>query len=184
LIRRVERIDKNARRFKRAATMKIYLTNPCLRAALFEPVVSNSPAMGSLIETAMFAAFFEGGLSGTVKYARWEEGEIDFVSIWPDGAPIFAVECKWSNTFFSDDRDLAPYVEFALRNRLKKVFVTSKSTFKNLEINGVHIEISPTSWFVEVTGTLTSRDLSAGGALGASSDGAPYFRSAPPKSSA
>jgi hypothetical protein len=184
LIRRVERIDKSARRFKRVATMKIYLTNPCLRAALFEPVVSDSPAMGSLVETAMFAAFFEGGFSGIVKYARWEDGEIDFVSMRSDGVPIFAVECKWSDSFFSDDRGLAPYVAFAIENRLEKISVTSKSTFKNLEIDGVHVEIVPISSYIEMVGDSTSKRLNAGRVLGTSLDGAPFFKPAPPKPSA
>jgi predicted AAA+ superfamily ATPase len=35
LIRRVERIDQNAKRFKRALYFKVYLTNPSMRAALF-----------------------------------------------------------------------------------------------------------------------------------------------------
>lgn len=38
LIRTVHRIDESARRFHRARTFKVYLTNPSMRAALFAPV--------------------------------------------------------------------------------------------------------------------------------------------------
>jgi uncharacterized protein len=55
LIRRVERIDNNAKRFKRAMCFKVYLTNPSMRAALFGQIDANSEAMGALTETAIFS---------------------------------------------------------------------------------------------------------------------------------
>ena len=47
LIRVVHRIDRNARRFKRASRFKVYVTTPALRAALFGPVTADDPAMGA-----------------------------------------------------------------------------------------------------------------------------------------
>jgi len=38
LIVTVRRVDNNSKCFKRAVTLKVYLTNPSMRAALFEPV--------------------------------------------------------------------------------------------------------------------------------------------------
>ena len=55
LIHRLHRIDRNARRFKRVTHFKVYLNNPCIRAALFGPVTSDSQAMGHLAETAYIA---------------------------------------------------------------------------------------------------------------------------------
>ena len=42
LIRRVYRVDQNAKRFKRAVTFKVYLANPSMRSALFGPVTGDS----------------------------------------------------------------------------------------------------------------------------------------------
>ncbi len=45
LIRRVERIDQNAKRFKRAVCFKVYLTNPSMRSALFGKLDADAEAM-------------------------------------------------------------------------------------------------------------------------------------------
>jgi len=184
LIRRVERIDKNARRFKRASTMKIYLTNPCLRAALFGPVSAESHAMGSLAETAMFAAFFESGILSIIKYARWDNGEIDFVATGGGGSLIFAYECKWSDSVYGDHRSLTPYIDFAKENRLLTVNMTSKSKFKAVKIDGVQVLVSPTSITVERFGRINEEDLRSGSFLKTTKDGTPMITGAPPKPSA
>ncbi|MBT4891196.1 MAG: ATP-binding protein, partial [Rhodospirillales bacterium] len=41
LIRRVARLDRDAKRFQRAVAFKVYLTSPCLYSALFGPVAPN-----------------------------------------------------------------------------------------------------------------------------------------------
>lgn len=53
LIQRVQRVDDNAQRMKRARTFKVYLTNPSIRAALFGLVSAEDEAMGRLAETAV-----------------------------------------------------------------------------------------------------------------------------------
>ena len=58
LIKVVHRIDRNARRFKRATRFKVYVTTPALRCALFGPVKEDDDAMGALAETAVFAQWF------------------------------------------------------------------------------------------------------------------------------
>ena len=55
LIKRMHRLDDNARRLKRARTFKVYLTNPSIRAALFGYVDAHDEAIGSLAETAVFS---------------------------------------------------------------------------------------------------------------------------------
>src|SRR5690606_21803868 len=50
LIKRVYRIDQNARRFERITSFKAYLTNPSMRAALFGYLGPDSEAMGNLAE--------------------------------------------------------------------------------------------------------------------------------------
>ena len=55
LIRRVERIDQNPKRFKRAMCFKFYLTNLSIRAALFGQLSADAEAMGATTETAIFS---------------------------------------------------------------------------------------------------------------------------------
>ena len=55
LIRTVHRVDRTAKRFKRANFFKVYLTNPSIRSALFSPITNEDPAMGEVSETAVFS---------------------------------------------------------------------------------------------------------------------------------
>ena len=80
LIKRVERIDQNAKRFKRAMFFKVYLTNPSMRAALFGQVDADAPEMGALTETAIFSQW-QHNEDSLLYYARWSAGEVDMVSL-------------------------------------------------------------------------------------------------------
>ena len=77
LIRRVERIDRNAKRFKRAVSFKVYLINPSMRAALFGRIDGDDVAMGAMTETAIFSQWQHSKTE--LYYARWNSGEIDIV---------------------------------------------------------------------------------------------------------
>lgn len=44
LIKVVNRIDQNAKKMQRVTSMKIYLTNPTLRCALYTPISENDDA--------------------------------------------------------------------------------------------------------------------------------------------
>ena len=97
LIRRVERIDQNAKRFKRAVCFKVYLTNPSMRAALFGQLNADSEAMGAMTETAIFSQW-QHNMTIELYYARWNSGEIDIVHLKPSSqSPSWAVEVKWSD---------------------------------------------------------------------------------------
>jgi len=81
LIKRVEeRIDQNAKRFKRAMCFKVYLTNPSMRAALFGQLDIEAEAMGALTETAIFSQW-QNNQQIELYYARWNTGEIDIVHL-------------------------------------------------------------------------------------------------------
>ena len=70
LIRVVHRVDRNARRFKRATRFKVYLTNPSMRTALFGPIEAGDEDMGQMAETAIFAQCFHD-ISNKIYYARF-----------------------------------------------------------------------------------------------------------------
>ncbi|HCE66765.1 MAG TPA: hypothetical protein DER40_04335 [Geobacter sp.] len=121
LIRRIHRIDKTARRFERATTFKVYLTNPSMRAALFGPVNRSSDAMGSLTETAIFSQWFhETVFVDNLHYARWKNGEVDIVACEKSSQkPSWVVEVKWSDKPFANPGELISLVEFIQKNNME-----------------------------------------------------------------
>jgi predicted AAA+ superfamily ATPase len=108
LIRRVHRIDQNARHFQRATAFKIYLTNPSMRAALFGAPAEDDQTMGAIAETALYAQWFhDPQIIEHLYYARWKKGEIDIVSLDPKTQrPAWATEVKWSDRSASDPGEL------------------------------------------------------------------------------
>lgn len=116
LVRTVERIDINAQRFQRNHYFKVYLTNPCLRAALFGPVRADDDIMGAMVETAIFAQWFhDAKAKDHLRYARDKEGEIDIVSV-QFGEPAWIVEIKWTDRFFERPGDLGYLRKFAAKH--------------------------------------------------------------------
>jgi uncharacterized protein len=98
LIKRMYRVDENARRMQRNRTFKVFLTNPAMRAALFGPLTEEDPAFGHVVETAVYANMVGHSKDEDIAYGRWDKGEIDFVFV--DQAtqkPASAVEIKWSD---------------------------------------------------------------------------------------
>lgn len=86
LVRRVHRIDDDALRLQGARTLKVHLTNPSIRAALFGMVSAEDDAMGQLAETAVRNQWLHStDVSRSLHYARWKAGrqdlEVDIVSL-------------------------------------------------------------------------------------------------------
>lgn len=145
LIRVIHRIDKNAKKFKRANFFKIYLTNPSLRSALFSPLAANTDFIGNMVETAIFSQW-QHRPEDELHYARWEKGEVDIVGLGRmNQKPIWAVEIKWSNKPFNDPFKLKNLNEFCLKNRLKEVVVTSLDKKGDHVINDVKYHFIPSS---------------------------------------
>ena len=155
LIKRVERIDQNAKRFKRAMCFKVYLTNPSMRAALFGQLDSESEAMGSLTETAIFSQW-QHNQQVELYYARWNTGEIDIVFL--NGAtqkPAWAVEVKWSDRPYKARGELDNCVDFVKRNPSIKepLKITTRTiTDENVIYKDVHFEFCPASLYAYMLG--------------------------------
>jgi uncharacterized protein len=152
LIRRVQRVDDNARRMQRARTFKIYLTNPSIRAALFGYVDAHDPAIGALAETAVWSQWLHStNTIQSLHYARWKQGrsdlEVDLVSVdLRTQAPRFLVEIKWSDRCFSDWSELRGIRELAVKHKLvRKPLVTTLTAAGVGANDGVEIEFVPTS---------------------------------------
>lgn len=154
LIRRISRIDENAKHFTRATSFKVYLTNPSMRAALFGYVTAENEAMGALAETAIFSQWFHSRDVDNIYYARWKKAEIDIVIFDPVAQlPIATTEVKWTDRVISDHSDLEGLIQFSLKNQLpQEPLVTTKTISKKFEIKGCLIEFQPTSLLTYVLG--------------------------------
>lgn len=147
LIKRLQRVDNNARHFKKAMTFKVFLTNPTMRAALFTALSESDAAIGHLVETAVFSQWLHNDAHiESLRYARWKRGEVDLVSLDARQQARFAVEVKWSDRAFEDAKEIKGIIEFARTNKLARMpLVTTRSRAGVKQMNGVEIEFAPTS---------------------------------------
>ncbi|VAW85932.1 similar to ATPase (AAA+ superfamily) [hydrothermal vent metagenome] len=153
LIKIVNRVDVTSKKFKRATTFKVYLTNPSMRAALFGPVTEDHEAMGALTETAIFSQWFHNPNIENLHYARWKTGEVDIV--WLNIAtqrPYWCVEVKWSDLPCSDSRLVKGVVEFIKKNDLKDALITTKTISQKGVFDGVSIRFQPSASYTYTLG--------------------------------
>lgn len=145
LIHRLYRVDQSARHFKRATYFKIYLTNPSIRAALFGPVTDRDPAMGYLAETVFLSQLAHSEVVTDYYYARWSEGEVDFVYIDSGKQKVLLPrEIKWSDRSIDDPvNQLASLVAFCIHNTLKKAAVHTRTKAGSIRLSGVTIVYVP-----------------------------------------
>lgn len=153
LIKIVNRVDVTSKKFKRATTFKVYLTNPSMRAALFGPVSADHEAMGALTETAIFSQWFHNQDIENLHYARWKSGEVDIV--WLNIAtqkPYWCVEVKWSDLPCSDSRMLNGLTEFVKNNDLKDTLVTTRTLSQSGVVNDVSVRFRPSASYTYTLG--------------------------------
>lgn len=154
LIKIVNRVDNSAKKFRRATTFKVYLTNPSMRAALFGPVTSDSEAMGALTETAIYSQWFHSESIDSLFYARWKKGEVDIVHLSSaDQKANWCVEVKWSDLAYKDNRKISGVVEFIEKNDLDMgALVTTKTISGEKLINGQSISFMPSALYTYLLG--------------------------------
>ena len=152
LIRVINKIDQNSKKFKRATSFKIYLTNPSLRSALFSPLKKDDDFIGNMVETAIFSQW--GHNTGfTPYYARWKNGEVDIVSLSNEKQkPLWAVEIKWSNRFVKSLQKLSNLKSFCLKNKLDRTLVTTLDIEEIKEDDGLTYDFTPSSIYCYTVG--------------------------------
>lgn len=148
LIHRLHRVDQNAKRFKRVTHFKVYLTNPCIRAALFGPVEAHSEAMGPMAETAYLGQMASLILSTCTYYARWAGGEVDLVVLNPrDQSVSKAGEIKWSDRPAERPaEELKGLIAFCRKNKLSEADVYVRSRSEVVTCNDIKFDMSPLSF--------------------------------------
>lgn len=105
LIRRLHRVDKNAKRFQRAVSFKVFITSPCWYAALFGPVLPGDDVYERLVETAVYTQWLGTPQRiAALAYASWRGGQIDLVGYSDLAAqkqrapePNLIIEMDWAH---------------------------------------------------------------------------------------
>lgn len=150
LIRTVHRVDRTAKRFKRANFFKVYLTNPSIRSALFSPITNEDPAMGEVSETAVFSQWFHSDI--LLHYARWKNGEVDMVNIGKEQRVEWAIEVKWTDRFYRKPAELKSLVQFCHANHLGHATVTTRSKRGTTIMENIRFDFIPTSLYCYTVG--------------------------------
>lgn len=150
LLKVIHRVDRNVKRFRRAGSFKVYLTNPSIYAALFSPVESDHKAMGQLVETAIFSQWFHSDQE--LNYARWNSGEVDIVSCDPEGSGRWAVEVKWSDRYYENLDDLTSLIRFCHAQNLPDTLVTTRTILGEKMKDSVRLEFEPAALYCHKLG--------------------------------
>lgn len=160
LIRIVHRIDRNARRFRRTTSFKVYATTPALRCALFGPVAAEDEEMGPMAETAVFAQWFHADLN--LHYARWRGGEVDIVLLDRQQSPDWCVEVKWSDRHFTNPEMLRGLREFERRYPRASMLATTRTEMGRAKTwgHGLNLYFTPTSLYCYMVGRRAVQDPS------------------------
>lgn len=150
LIKVLNKVDINAKRLKRITSFKVYLTNPSLRTALFSPIAETDSEMGNMVETAVLSQWMHRE-NLDLTYARWKdkkEGEVDLVLLDDKKfKPLWGVEIKWSNRYFSKPQELSSLIQFCKANDFKNALVTSIDEQGVKEISDLHFTFVPSSLY-------------------------------------
>ena len=164
LIKVVHRTDDTAKRYQREVSFKIYLTNPSLRCALFQPIRETDEKIGDMVETAVYAQWIpRQGID--ISYANWrlsnrEQGEVDIVGI--DIArqkPQWAVEVKWSDRYPDYPGELVSLLGFMPKNRLEEAIVTSKTRTIDKQMEQVLLHFIPVACYAYTVGENTLKHV-------------------------
>ncbi|MDP4117306.1 MAG: ATP-binding protein [Bacteroidota bacterium] len=159
LIKTINRIDDNAKKFQRATFYKIFLTNPSLRSALFFPVTAVDDSIGNMVETAIYSQWMHRDWF-IPWYARWTNGrthgEVDMIGLDEKKfKPTWALEIKWSNRYFESPGELKSLVWFCKKNNLDTAMVTTIDKEGVKEFDGIKFVFVPASVYAYIVGLNT-----------------------------
>lgn len=161
LIRRIRRVDQNARQFQRDVKFKVYLTTPALRAALFGALLPDDESFGRVAETAVLSQWLHSPLfDDRIRYARWPAGEVDIVYMSQSlHKPDWAVEIKWSDLHALRPDKLRGMIEFGKLHPTAKLTATTRTIAAPLHTPAGLIELVPTSLYCYKVGKNVVRNL-------------------------
>lgn len=160
LVKKIRRANDTAKAYKREVLFKLYLTNPSLRCALFQPIDENDEVIGNMVETAVYAQWIPR--NANIAYANWNEGqkkqgEVDIVGInEARQKPEWAVEVKWTNKPFANPiSELKSLETFMKNNGLTHAIVTSISETGKKELPYGCLQFMPVACYAYTVGENT-----------------------------
>jgi predicted AAA+ superfamily ATPase len=161
LIKVLNKVGINAKRFKRITSFKVYLTNPSLRTALFSPITETDSEMGNMVETAVLSQWMHREKLD-LTYARWKdgrkEGEVDLVLVDDRNyKPVWGVEIKWSNRYFDKPQELKSLMGFCRENKFDSAVVTSIDQLGQKDVDHLKFTFLPASIYAYNIGVITLR---------------------------
>ncbi len=113
LITRIDRVDQNGNPFQRAVGFKIFLTTPCLYAALFGPSPIDHDAFPRLVQTAVVSQWQATEAEKNMAYASWRGGDVDLVGFDPKtNKPSAVFEMDWTDRYQRSDQGPTNLVQF------------------------------------------------------------------------
>lgn len=159
LIKIINKTDANAKHFQRITNFKVYLTNPSLRCALFQPMDISDDNIGDLVETSVFAQLFPRR-NFDFCYANWKDGkfqgEVDIVSLNPaTQKPQWATEVKWTNRYSEHVAELKSLLKFMPLNKISNAVVTTIDVWELKQLEKVNLLFLPTSVYAYNLGANT-----------------------------
>ena len=161
----MRRTDDTARHYQRETQFKIYLTNPSLRCALFQPISEQDIEIGDMVETTVMAQWFpRQGVQ--IRYANWrtgkQQGEVDIVGLnIARQKPDWAVEIKWTDRFFERPNELASLKYFLEKNQMTQAIVTSITQEGTKKIDDMALHFIPVACYAYTVGENTMNNAKA-----------------------
>ncbi|MGN1264438.1 MAG: ATP-binding protein [Muribaculaceae bacterium] len=152
LIKVIHRTDDTAKRYQRESSFKIYLTNPSLRCALFQPISEIDEEIGNMVETTVFAQWIPRS-GADISYANWrlnkkEQGEVDIVGIdLARQKPQWAVELKWSDRYPEHPGELKSLLWFMPKNNIEEAIVTTQTITTQKPMDSVVLHFMPVACY-------------------------------------
>lgn len=165
LIKVMRRTDDTAKHYQRETQFKIYLTNPSLRCALFQPISEQDEEIGDMVETAVYAQWIPRQCV-SIRYANWKigkhQGEVDIVGLnIARQKPDWAVEVKWTDRFFERPNELTSLKYFMEKNQMSHALVTSISKSGSVNIDNMTLQFIPVTCYAYIVGENTMNNTKA-----------------------
>ena len=145
LIRRLPRVDRDAKPFQRAVAFKVYLTAPCLYTALYGPVTTADHAFPRLAETALVSQWLGARSVETLAYASWKGGAVELMALDPEsGRPDHVYEFDWADKYKSPAHKPGELVDFVKRtNRDAISYILTQSLARPGTMSGIDVTLAP-----------------------------------------
>jgi len=145
LIRRLTRVDRNAKQFQRAVAFKVYLTAPCLYSALFAPVPMQDQFFKRLAETALVSQWLGSSHMENLAYASWRGGGIDLLDLDPEsGRPDHVYEFDWENRYGRPGKGPEQLIGFVEgTNRKATSYILTSAMARPATMRGIDFTLAP-----------------------------------------